>query len=128
MGMGLTIALAWGPGIGLWLQPALVLLGVGQALIFSPLTQLVVREVPVEAAGLSGGMFSTAQQLALSFGVILIGGVVTATGITGRTELAAGLLLDVGLAVGVLVVALVLRARGNRVEASDEVPRGTARD
>ncbi|MDF2991745.1 MAG: permease of the major facilitator superfamily [Microbacterium sp.] len=128
VGMGLTIALAWGPGIGLWLQPALVLLGVGQALIFSPLTQLVVREVPVEAAGLSGGMFSTAQQLALSFGVILIGGVVTATGITGRTELAAGLLLDVGLAVGVLVVALVLRARGNRVAGSDEVQRGVASD
>jgi hypothetical protein len=60
--------------------------------------------------------------------VILIGGVVTATGITGRTELAAGLLLDVGLAVGVLVVALVLRARGNRVAGSDEVQRGVASD
>ncbi len=57
--MAVTLVLAWGSDIGLWLQPALVLLGAGQALIFSPLTQLVVREVPVEAAGLSGGMFST---------------------------------------------------------------------
>lgn len=112
--MAATLGVAWGSDIGLWLQPALILLGVGQALIFSPLTQLVVREVPVEAAGLSGGMFSTAQQLALSFGVIVIGGVVNVTGATGRDELIAGLALDIGLAVAVLVLALVLRARSAR--------------
>lgn len=112
--MAATLGVTWGSDIGLWLQPALILLGVGQALIFSPLTQLVVREVPVEAAGLSGGMFSTAQQLALSFGVIVIGGVVNVTGATGRDELIAGLALDIGLAVAVLVLALVLRARSTR--------------
>jgi MFS family permease len=114
LAMSVTVVLAWGTDIGWWLQPALVLLGVGQALIFSPLTQLVVREVPVHAAGLSGGMFSTAQQLALSFGVIVIGGVVSFTGVGGRDELLAGLALDIVLAVAVLVLALVLRARGRR--------------
>lgn len=114
LGMAATLGLAWGSGIGLWLQPALIVLGIGQALIFSPLTQLVVREVPVEAAGLSGGMFSTAQQLALSFGVIVIGGIVTFTGAAGRDELLAGLALDIGLAVAVLVLAVVLRARSAR--------------
>lgn len=112
--MAATLAVAWGSEIGLWLQPALLLLGAGQALIFSPLTQLVVREVPVEAAGLSGGMFSTAQQLALSFGVIVIGGLVSLTGVAGRDELLAGLALDIALAVAVLALALVLRARGRR--------------
>lgn len=112
--MAATLGIAWGSDIGLWLQPALILLGVGQALIFSPLTQLVVREVPVEAAGLSGGMFSTAQQLALSFGVIVIGGVVSVTGAAGRDELIAGLALDIALAVAVLVLAIVLRARSAR--------------
>lgn len=112
--MATTLGLAWGSDIGVWLQPALVLLGVGQALIFSPLTQLVVREVPVEAAGLSGGLFSTAQQLALSVGVIVIGGIVTFTGVVGRDELLVGLALDIGLAVGVLILALVLRARSVR--------------
>lgn len=112
--MAATLLVGWGSGIGLWLQPSLVLLGAGQALIFSPLTQLVVREVPVEAAGLSGGMFSTAQQLALSFGVIVIGGVVSFTGVGGRAELLAGLALDVVLAAAVLVLALALRARGRR--------------
>lgn len=115
IGMAGTLLVAWGPAIGLWLQPALVVLGVGQALIFSPLTQLVVREVPVEAAGLSGGMFSTAQQLALSFGVIVIGGVVSVTGVAARDELLAGLALDVVFALAVLILALVLRARGGRV-------------
>lgn len=114
LGMAATLGFAWGSGIGLWLQPALIVLGIGQALIFSPLTQLVVREVPVEAAGLSGGMFSTAQQLALSFGVIVIGGIVTFTGAAGRDELLAGLALDIGLAVAVLVLAVVLRARSAR--------------
>ncbi len=114
LAMTATVALAWGPDVVLWLQPALVLLGAGQALVFSPLTQLVVREVPVQAAGLSGGMFSTAQQLALSFGVIVIGGVVSFTGVAGREELIAGLALDVALAAAVLVLALVLRARGRR--------------
>jgi MFS family permease len=112
--MAVTLVVAWGSGIGLWLQPALVVLGAGQALIFSPLTQLVVREVPVEAAGLSGGMFSTAQQIALSFGVIVIGGVVSFSGVAGREELLAGLALDLVLAVAVLALAVVLRARGAR--------------
>lgn len=114
LGMAGTLAVAWGSEVGLWLQPALVLLGAGQALIFSPLTQLVVREVPVEAAGLSGGMFSTAQQLALSFGVIVIGGLVSLTGAAGRDELLAGLALDIVLAVAVLIVAIALRSRARR--------------
>lgn len=114
LGMAGTLVLAWGSDVCLWLQPALVLLGAGQALIFSPLTQLVVREVPVEAAGLSGGMFSTAQQLALSFGVIVIGGLVSVTGAAGRDELFAGLALDIALAVAVLIVALALRSRARR--------------
>lgn len=116
LGMVVTLAIGWGSDVGLWLQPALVLLGAGQALIFSPLTQLVVREVPVEAAGLSGGVFSTAQQLALSFGVIVIGGAVGVTGAAGRDELLLGLALDIALAVAVLAVALVLRARGRRAQ------------
>ncbi|MDF2665504.1 MAG: permease of the major facilitator superfamily [Microbacterium sp.] len=114
LAMAGILAVAWGSDVGLWLQPALVLLGAGQALIFSPLTQLVVREVPVEAAGLSGGMFSTAQQLALSFGVIVIGGLVSLTGAAGRDELLAGLALDIALAVAVLIVAVALRSRARR--------------
>ena len=110
VGFLLVSLVAWGPSLIWWAQPALVLLGAGQALVFSPLTQAVVREVPVEAAGLSGGMFSTVQQLALSIGVIAIGAVTTATGWRGRDEVVAGFVLDVALACGVLALALVLTA------------------
>lgn len=108
LGIALTLALAWGHDVLWWLQPDLIVLGVGQALIFSPLTQAVVREVPVEAAGLSGGMFSTVQQLALSLGVITIGGIVAATGWNGRDEFFACTVLDLAVAAAVLTLAIVL--------------------
>lgn len=103
-----TVLLAWTPALPLLLQPSLVLLGAGQAMIFSPLTQAVVREIPVEAAGLSGGLFGTVQQLALSLGVILIGGICTAAGLTGQAEFAAGTFLDLGIALIVVLLALRL--------------------
>ncbi|MDQ1128083.1 MFS transporter [Microbacterium sp. SORGH_AS_0888] len=115
--MGATAVLAWGPGLVLWLQPALLVLGAGQAMIFSPLTQSVVREVPVEAAGLSGGMFGTVQQLGLSLGVVVIGGATTAVGWSGRAELLAGTGFDIVAAVAVLLLAVPLilrRARADR--------------
>lgn len=111
LGMAATVALAWGPAVLWWLQPSLVVLGAAQALIFAPLTSAVVREVPAEAAGLSGGLLGTAQQLALSVGVIAIGGVVTLTGVTGRAELIAGLVVDIALAVIVLALAVLLGRR-----------------
>ena len=106
-----AILLAWSPALPLLLQPGLILLGAGQAMIFSPLTQAVVREIPVEAAGLSGGLFGTVQQLALSLGVILIGGICTATGLSGKAEFAAGTLLDLGIALVVVLLALRLNRR-----------------
>jgi len=106
-----TVLLAWTPTLPLLLQPSLVLLGAGQAMIFSPLTQAVVREIPVEAAGLSGGLFGTVQQLALSLGVILIGGICTAAGLTGQAEFAAGTFLDLGIALIVVLLALRLNRR-----------------
>lgn len=110
-----TVLLGWSDALPLLLQPSLILLGAGQALIFSPLTQVVVREIPVEAAGLSGGLFGTVQQLSLSLGVILIGGITTATGSIGQAEFAAGALLDLAIAVVVVVLAVILiSGRGAR--------------
>ncbi len=113
-GFSATVLVAWGPALIWWAQPALIVLGAGQALVFSPLTQAVVREVPVEAAGLSGGMFSTVQQLALSLGVIAIGALTSATGWAGRAELLSGSVLDVVLATGVLTLAVAITARAPR--------------
>lgn len=126
-GIGVTTLLAWGPALVLWLQPALLALGAGQAMIFSPLTQTVVREIPVEAAGLSGGMFGTVQQLALSLGVVVIGGVTTSAGWAGRAELLAGTGFDILAAFGVLALAVVpLVRRGRADRAPDGVPDSAA--
>ncbi|MFP5021862.1 MFS transporter [Pseudonocardia phyllosphaerae] len=105
-----TTALAWGPGLPLVLQPGLVVLGVGQAMVFSPLTQIVVRAIPDSAAGLSGGMFATVQQLALALGVIAYGAVETAFGLDAREGLIAGFAGDAAAAAVVLVLAGVLAA------------------
>lgn len=65
-----------GLGVQQWhLQVALVLLGASQALMFGPLVQTVMSQIPSWAAGLSGGLFSTAQQLSFSLGVAVLGGV-----------------------------------------------------
>ncbi|WP_040166134.1 MFS transporter [Microbacterium gorillae] len=111
IGIALTVLLAWTPQLPWLLQLPLLLLGAGQAMIFSPLTQRVVREVPVHSAGLSGGLFGTAQQLSLSLGVILIGGIVASSGWVGQAELAAGVLLDLVAAVIVFVLSCLLLRR-----------------
>lgn len=98
----------WGPALPWILQPSLLVLGAGQALVFSPLTQLVVREVPVAAAGLSGGLFSTVQQLALSMGVIIVGAMSVATGVSPSHEFALGFVFDVALVAVVLALTAVL--------------------
>ena len=118
VGIAMTVLLAWTPMLPWILQPSLLLLGAGQAMLFSPLTQIVVREVPVEAAGLSGGLFGTVQQLALSLGVIAIGGISTAAGWTGKAMFAAGAVFDLAIALSVLALAIALvgrrAARGHR--------------
>jgi MFS family permease len=73
-----VVVLGW-PHPSQWLlQPALVLLGATQALMFPPLMSVVMSGVPHAVAGLSGGLFSTVQQAALALGVALYGGTYTA--------------------------------------------------
>lgn len=56
------------------LQWALIPLGAVQALMFGPLLQAVLSRTPQWAAGVSSGLFATTQQLGLTLGVALLGG------------------------------------------------------
>ena len=56
------------------LQWALVPLGLAQALMFGPVLQTVLSRTPPWAAGVSSGLFATVQQLGLTLGVALLGG------------------------------------------------------
>jgi predicted MFS family arabinose efflux permease len=83
--------------------------------MFGPLVANVLREVPDDAAGLSGGLFSTVQQLALALGVVIIGAVFTATrdGLGSGTSFALCIAIDAFAAIVFLVLALRLRVRRN---------------
>lgn len=72
-----AVVAGW-PSPSVWLlQMGLLLLGTSQALIFGPLVQTVMAQVPAHIAGLSGGLFSTTQQLFLAVGVAAYGAVFT---------------------------------------------------
>ncbi|UVY85206.1 MFS transporter [Brachybacterium sp. NBEC-018] len=56
------------------LQWGLVPLGAAQALMFGPLLSTVLSQAPQWAAGIASGLFATAQQLGLTLGVAVLGG------------------------------------------------------
>ena len=116
LGAAATTWVQWGPQTPWLLQPWLVLLGASQGLVFSPLVSLVLAEVPDEAAGLSGALLSTMQQLALALGVILVGsasaGLAQHVGVApaAATELTTAFgLFAVCSAVGLGLVVSILR-------------------
>jgi MFS family permease len=55
------------------LAPGLLVAGIGQAMVMSPLIGVVLADVPAHAAGAGAGLFSTLQQTALALGVALYG-------------------------------------------------------
>ncbi|MFC7375282.1 MFS transporter [Brachybacterium sp. GCM10030268] len=56
------------------LQWALIPLGVAQACMYGPVLHTVLSRAPQWAAGVASGLFTTCQQLGLSLGVALLGG------------------------------------------------------
>ncbi|GAB2513342.1 MFS transporter [Nocardiopsis aegyptia] len=93
------------------LQPSLVLLGATQAMMFSPLVNVVMEGVPRAVAGLSGGLFSTVQQAALALGVALYGGVYTAAAPELSLTGAFGVCLAIQATTSVAFGAMALRLR-----------------
>lgn len=123
VGIVVIISLEWTPETLILLQAPLVLMGFAQALMFGPLVANVLREVPDDAAGLSGGLFSTVQQLALALGVVIIGAVFTVTrdGLASGTSFAICIAVDAAAALVFLMLALRLGGHVRRtVRASSE--------
>ena len=94
------------------LAPGMLLAGVGQAMVMSPLIGVVLADVPVHAAGAASGLFSTLQQSALALGVAVYGavflGLVPRYG-EGQAFLLAEL-VQIASAVGVIVLSRRLEA------------------
>jgi MFS family permease len=65
--------LAWPHlGVGVLAAPVVVI-GIGQGLVMSPLFGVVLSDVPIPRAGTASGTLGTAQQTALALGVALLG-------------------------------------------------------
>lgn len=98
-------------GIAVLLQIPFVFTGLAQAIMYGPLVQNVLSQVPNHAAGLSGGLFSTVQQAALGLGVAIIGGVYAPVAADGGalTGYGAGIAADAIAALIFLGLALLLR-------------------
>lgn len=101
-----TVYLGWPHVSVLALAPGLVIAGVGQGLIMSPLFGVVLSEVPPTAAGVGGGVLTTTQQTALALGVATLGSLfltMAADGTGVRTGFVTVLVIQV-------VIALVFAA------------------
>jgi MFS family permease len=77
-GLGLVVlaSTVWAAGADLTpadLAPGMLVAGIGQALVMSPLIGVVLSDVPAHAAGAGSGLFSTLQQSALALGVAVYG-------------------------------------------------------
>jgi EmrB/QacA subfamily drug resistance transporter len=68
-----TFLIAWPHVDPLKLAPAMVLAGLGQGLVVSPLFGFVLAGVPAERAGVGSGIVSTTMQSALALGVASLG-------------------------------------------------------
>ena len=72
--ISIAVLALFGAADELSMQPLLILVGVAQALMYGPVLQVVLSRTPVWAAGVAGGLFTTVQQLGLSLGVAVVGG------------------------------------------------------
>jgi len=100
--LSLTVVLRWPDGLdAAWLLPAMVVAGFGQGLAMSPIIGLVLAHVPLDSAGVGGGVLATTQQTALALGATGVG---TLFATLASSHVGAGPLVTVLLMV--VVVAL----------------------
>ncbi len=96
----------------LTLAPGSVVAGFGQALAMSTLMRVVLAQVPLERAGVGGGVLATTQQVSLALGVATLGSLFLAGADTDpRQSLVVVLAVQSVLAVVVALTSLRLGAR-----------------
>lgn len=115
---GILIAQVWIDGADLvvpHLIPALVVIGGAQAMIMTPLLNLVLGFVEERQAGIASGVISTLQQVGAALGVAAVGilfGAGLRAGVDGTAELYASAFVS-GMSYNVVaaVIAAILLAR-----------------
>ncbi len=98
------LASSWPHPGALWMAPGMLVLGIGQGLIMSPLFGVVLSEVPPRKAGAGSGVLATTQQSSLALGVATFGSLYLTLASPGG--------LGPDRATAVILGALVLNALG----------------
>lgn len=110
------LARSWPHPGALWMAPGMLVLGVGQGLIMSPLFGTVLSEVPPHKAGVGSGVLATTQQSALALGVATLGSLYLTIAVPGAAgpDSAARVILGILVlnALGVGVMSRSLPALG----------------
>ena len=86
------------------MAPSLVVIGVGQALVFGSLFRLILAEVPEHHAGTGSGVLVTAQQAGLALGVATLGTLYTALnsrGTAGAFAVTTGIQVLIAAAIAI---------------------------
>jgi MFS family permease len=124
LGVVLTTLATWPHLSPLTLAPAMVVYGVGQGLVASPLFGVILSDVPPAASGIGSGVLTTTQQVSIALGVASLGSVYlslsTSDGI--RTAFLTVLLCQVVIAVAVAGLSRLLP--GGQPGASRNADRG----
>lgn len=104
------------------LQWALIPLGIAQACMYGPVLHTVLSRAPQWAAGVASGLFTTCQQLGLSLGVALLGGLfwslAGSEGIAAQMDrsLMVVFIVHAACALAFLLLASSLSSRGEEAE------------
>ncbi|MEZ0066921.1 EmrB/QacA subfamily drug resistance transporter [Streptacidiphilus sp. MAP12-20] len=108
----------YGQGVHSWqMALPLVVMGAGMGMIFAPLTDAILSEVPKEHAGSASGLINTTNQLGNAFGLALVS--VAFTGSTVVHAFGHAMLWMVGaLAVVVLLMAALPKRGAHAPEAA----------
>ena len=107
--LGVGLSASWPHPSGLALVPGMMIIGLGQGLLMSPIFGVLLSDVPAHLAGAGSGVTATMQQSSLALGVATVGSAyLTLTGHIGALH-ATLLILGVLAAILVVVAGLCVR-------------------
>ena len=124
--LALTLFGVWPHVDALNLAPAMIVAGVGQGLIMSPLFGVVLSGVPAGRAGVGSGVLVTTQQTSLALGVAALGSLFvtlaapTSLGMRGAFVVVLGVQIAIALVVAVGATTLPMGAP--RVREAESAP------
>ena len=109
--VAVTLYSAWPHVDALVLAPAMVIAGVGQGLVVSPLFGFVLAGVPAHRAGVGSGILTTTMQSSLALGVATLGSLFLSLDAPGSLGMRSAFVAVIGVQT-VMAVLVAVAVRG----------------